>query len=388
MQISHLPLRKFVAPEFIIGEHALSKCADYVAVFGAKKALLVTDPGLVQAGWVSKVEQHLKEQHIHFERFDAVSPNPRDTEVKDGALLYRRMGCDMIIAIGGGSPIDCAKGIGIVVSNGGSILDYEGVDKIERPIPPLLCIPTTAGTGADISQFAIILDNARKVKIAIISKGIVPDISLIDPLCTATMDPELTAATGMDALTHAFEAYVSNASSPVTDMHALQAIEYLSEYLPGAYQHPLDISYRSGVMLGSLFAGLAFSNESLGIVHAMAHALGGLLDLPHGLCNALILEHSVAYNFSSCPERYRTIAEKILKKSLASESDETVRNLLQSYLETLRRKLNLGNKIEIAAVDEQTLVQLARVALRDPCVVTNPRTPKEEEIQALYAKIL
>jgi alcohol dehydrogenase class IV len=387
MKVDTTSLRKFVAPEFILGEGALARCADYVTLLGATKVLIVTDPGLVQAGWVPKVEALLVQHQISFERFEQISPNPRDYEVMDGARLYREKGCDLIIAIGGGSPIDCAKGIGIVVSNGGSILDYEGVDKINVPIPPLICIPTTAGTGADISQFAIILDTTRNVKIAIISKSIVPDVSLIDPLCTTTMNADLTSTTGMDALTHAFEAYVSNASSPMTDVLALSAIEYITEHLVKAYHNPLDMDARGGMMVGSLFAGLAFSNASLGIVHAMAHALGGLLDLPHGLCNALILEHSISFNFSAVPERYRKIAEIILKTPCTTQSYEWLEGQLQQYLHNLRHALGLGDTIETKQADDRIISQLALVALQDPCIVTNPRRPTAHDIEALYERL-
>ncbi|AEJ18245.1 alcohol dehydrogenase-like regulatory protein ErcA [Gracilinema caldarium] len=387
MKVDVTRLRKFVAPEFILGAGALARCADYITLLGATKVFIVTDPGLVQAGWVSKVEALLVQNQITFERFEQVSPNPRDYEVMQGAHMYREKRCDLIIAIGGGSPIDCAKGIGIVVSNGGSILDYEGVDKINVPIPPLICIPTTAGTGADISQFAIILDTTRNVKIAIISKSIVPDVSLIDPLCTTTMNANLTATTGMDALTHAFEAYVSNASSPMTDVLALSAIEYIAEHLVEAYHNPIDMDARTGMMVGSLFAGLAFSNASLGIVHAMAHALGGLLDLPHGLCNALILEHSISYNFSAASERYRKIAEIILKTPCTEQSDVWIEQELRQFLHNLRHSLSLGDTIERILVDDTIIFQLSNLALQDPCIVTNPRRPTIDDIEAIYARL-
>ncbi len=228
-------MRKFVAPEFIFGIGARSKCADYVRTFGAGKVLLVSDKEVGRAGWTQSIEETLRESGIDYVLYDSVTPNPRESEVMDGAECYRHNKCDMLLVVGGGSPMDCAKGIGIVVSNNRNILSFEGVDNVPVPMPPLICIPTTAGTSADVSQFAIILDTEHSNKIAIISKSVVPDISLIDPETTITMDPALTAETGLDALTHAVESFVSNAASPVTEMHALGAIEYLRDYLPLGY---------------------------------------------------------------------------------------------------------------------------------------------------------
>ena len=187
------------------------------------------------------------------------------------------------------------------------MLEFEGLDEVPTPGPPLICIPTTAGTSADVSQFSIITDTSRNVKIAIISKTVVPDVALIDPETTTTMFAELTAATGMDALVHAIEAYVSNASSPITDLNALAAISRLAQNLVPAIENPRNMEYRNNMMMGSLLAGLAFSNASLGLVHAMAHSLGGLLDMPHGMCNALLLEHVLDFNYPAVPERYNQI---------------------------------------------------------------------------------
>ena len=387
-----IELRKFLAPEFIFGNGALTRCPDYVRTFGASKVLVVSDRGVVRAGWTGRVEALLKDSGIAFERYDAVSPNPRDGEVSAGVEFYLHNRCDMIVAVGGGSPIDCAKGIGVVAANGGDVLDYEGVDKVPIPMPPLLCIPTTAGTSADVSQFAIILDSAGSNKIAIISKGVVPDISLIDPDTTVTMDAELTAATGLDALTHAIEAYASNASSPITDMHAFEAIGYLVAYLERAVEKPGDVEARSGTMMGSLLAGLAFSNASLGLVHAMAHPLGGLLDLPHGLCNALLLEHVVAFNFDAAPDRYRKILGVLAGGTPRGEA--TVSNSadisasLVGALSGLRRRLGLGGRLSREPVPASVIAQLVERALLDPCLATNPKQATRADIAGIYETLL
>ncbi len=296
-----LELRKFVAPEFVFGANARHLASRYAKNFGARRVLVVTDQGVLNVGWTAEVVQDLEAEGFRCEVFKDVTSNPRAEEVMAATQAYREGGCDAIVAVGGGSPMDCAKGVGIVSSTGGNILRFEGVDNVERPLPPLICIPTTAGSSADVSQFAIITDIDRNVKIAIVSKTIVPDVALIDPVTTTTMDANLTAHTGLDALVHAVEAFASNAHSPITDSHALEAIRLISDTLPEAAHNLTDLQFRGKMMLGSLFAGLAFSNASLGAVHAMAHSLGGLLDLPHGECNAILLEHVVKRNFAFAP---------------------------------------------------------------------------------------
>lgn len=357
----------------------------YAANLAAKKVLLVTDPGVIRAGWASKVENALRESKLQSVVFSDVTPNPKDTEVMAGAALYLQEQCDVIIAVGGGSPMDCAKGIGVVASNGENILWFEGVDRIEKPCPPLICIPTTAGSSADISQFAIITDTARKVKIAIVSKVVVPDLALVDPRTTTTMPAELTVATGVDALVHAIEAYVSNANSPVTDLNALEAIRLVSRNLKGALEHPLDLRFRNPMMLASLLAGMAFSNASLGLVHAMAHSLGGYSDLPHGDCNALLLEHVVAFNFASVPERYVQIA-----KAFGLEMDELpAREQKSRLVDALRRfriELGITGGLRELGMNKADLQKLAENALKDPCGVTNPIQATVGDIEMIYER--
>ena len=380
-------LRKFVAPEFVIGSDARFLAGRYAKNFGAQNVLVVTGPHVIQAGWVKDVTASLEEEGIAFTVFSGVTPNPRDTEVMAGAGVYEETGCDAIVAVGGGSPLDCAKGIGIVSSNKRNILDFEGVDRIRVPPPPMICIPTTAGTGADVSQFAIINDKQRKGKIAIISKMIVPDIALVDPEPLTTLPPELTAQTGMDAVTHSVEAFVSNASSPVTDVHAFESIQLMTGFLLKAYQDPENLEYRYQTMLGSLCAGLAFSNASLGAVHAMAHSLGGFSDLPHGECNALLLEHVMAFNYDSCPKRYEEIGEA-MGLDLAALSPAGKKERIIGLVRSLREALNITDTLSDLGVTEADIPQLAKNALRDPCMATNPRQPAAADIERIYEEAL
>jgi len=385
MTTPSVELRKFVAPEFVIGEGARNLAGRYVKNFGARNVFIVTGPHIISAGWVKDVTDSLEEMGIGYTIFSDVTPNPRDYEVMNGAERYEKAGCDAIVAIGGGSPIDCAKGIGIVSSNKKNILTFEGVDNVAVPPPPMICIPTTSGTGADVSQFAIINDTRRRVKIAIISKMIVPDIALVDPVPLTSLSRELTAHTGMDAITHSVEAYVSNASSPVTDIQALESIRLMQEHLILAYRNPESLHERYQTMLGSLLAGLAFSNASLGAVHAMAHSLGGYSDLPHGECNALLLEHVVEYNFDACPERYAVIAA-ILQQHPAPGKTRGTKDEIVHSLRALRESLGVTDRLSDLGVTTKDIPELARKAIRDPCLATNPKKLSVGDIERIYEK--
>lgn len=380
-------LRKFVAPEIITGVDARLITGRYLAHFAAQNPMIVTDKAITEFEWFQDTVAEIAKYVKHYFIFDGVTSNPRDTEVMRGAELFLEKGCDLIIAIGGGSPIDCAKGISIVSTNGGHILDYEGVDEINLPGPPLICIPSTSGASADVSQFAIICDTTSHVKKAIISKKVVPDLALIDPIPLMTMDYYLTACTGMDALTHAIEAYVSNANSALTDLHALEAIRIISQTIEEAVKPTRTVDTMYQMMLGSMEAGLAFSNASLGAVHAMAHSLGGLLDLPHGECNSILLEHIVNLNFMSEQEKYTRIAECMQVKTDGLTALQ-IRDALTERIRNLRNSLGIKGYAEVPDMGNDILEKLSEGALADPCIVTNPRILAREEVRKVYGRIL
>ncbi len=375
--------RKFVAPEIVLGVGAIDLAGRYARNLGAAQILLVTDPGVANAGWPERVIKSLENENVSHTVFADVSPNPRAEEVMLGVERYEREGCDVIVAVGGGSPMDCAKGIGIVSTNGRHVLEFEGVDRVDLPGPPLICIPTTAGTSADVSQFAIINNFYEKIKIAIISKTAVPDVALVDPTTTTTMDAELTAFTGMDALVHAAEALVSTASSPLTDLHALEAIRLIYRYLPSVLEKPDDIDLRSRVMIGSLEAGLAFSNASLGAVHAMSHSLGGRLDLPHGECNSILIDHIVHYNWPAAEKRYRRMGAA-MGLELSALPSAQARDLLVDTIARFKRSVGIRRGLNDCGVTPTDLSMLARNAINDPCMATNPILPSVPDIETLY----
>jgi len=380
-------LRKFVAPELIFGDGAIDLVGRYAANLGARKVLLVTDPRVIQAGWSGLVSDNLDSAAIEPVIFSAVSPNPRAEEVMEGVEAFRANNCGLIVAVGGGSPMDCAKGIGIVSSNGGHILDYEGIDNVPAPGPPLICIPTTAGTSADVSQFSIITNRQERVKIAIISKTVVPDISLIDPATTLSMDNFLTACTGIDALVHAIEAYVSTAHSPLFDLHALEAIRLIHENLLKVLQSPDNLELRGLLMRASLEAGLAFSNASLGAVHAMAHSLGGYLDLPHGECNAILLDHVMAYNFPEAGDRYVRIGEA-MQLDLRGLPLKKRRTAILAEVARLKKVAGITHSLADHGTSSSDVPILAKKAIKDPCMVTNPMRANQRDIEVIYEEAL
>nr|WP_321402745.1 alcohol dehydrogenase-like regulatory protein ErcA [uncultured Desulfobacter sp.] len=383
---SLLNLRKFLVPEIVYGQGAITLSGRHAENLGASKAFIVTDPGVRKSGWTTIVEKSLKNYGIDYTIFDCVTENPKDHEVMSGVEICRRKGCDLIISVGGGSPMDCAKGIGVMMGNPGDIRDYEGVDMIPNPGPPLIFIPTTAGSSADVSQFAIITDTSKEGKIALISKMVIPDIALIDPETTITMPPGLTAATGMDALCHAFEAYVSNAASALTDMAALSSAEIVFDNLYRAFKEPDNIIYRDKMMTASLMAGLAFSNASLGLVHGMAHSLGGAVGIAHGECNALLLEHVVQFNYLAASEKYDRLA-KALHIDLSGMKGQEKGNAIAYKIAELRNRLGINRKLADYGVKRSDIDMLSEFALNDPCLATNPKEADLEDIKGIYFQI-
>jgi len=382
-----LKARKFVAPEYIFGVDTRLMSGVFCKKLGGRKILLVTDAGIINTPWLKEIEQEFRKLSLEYIMFSNVSPNPRDFEIMEGMELYQQNNCNMILALGGGSVMDCAKGIGIVSSNKGHIRDYEGVDMITRPMPPLICIPTTGGSAADVSQFTIINQSREKYKFAIISKAVVPDVALIDPLILTSMDSFLTACTGMDVLSHAFEAFVSNANSAFTDLYALESIKLINDHLYDSIKTPNDIQSRAKVMLASLYAGLAFSNASLGCVHSLAHSLGGYLDLAHGECNAILLPHVVNYNFNSSADRYKRISE-IFEIPIVGSNDHDIKNSLFEYLIEFKNKVGINTSLKVKGVSSDIIPKLAEKAIKDPCNATNPRTPAKGDLKVIYSEAM
>ncbi|WP_369822095.1 iron-containing alcohol dehydrogenase [Saccharomonospora sp. CUA-673] len=315
------------------------------------------------------------------------TPNPKDHEIAAAHERYLDSGADVILAVGGGSCIDAAKGVAILASNGGTILDYAGVDKVIHPIPPLVMAPSTSGTGADVSQFAVVTDTERHTKITIISRTLVPDISVIDPRLLTTMPEELNAATGLDALTHAIEAYVSRAHNRLTDHHALHAARLITGNLRDTTLEPRRATPRIGMAQGALEAGMAFTNAILGITHAMSHQVGGLLDAPHGVLNGVLLPHAIRFNAADDPDRYVPLAAAVGIGVEGRPADE-VADELALFIRTLADDVGVPKGLSDLGVKEGDLPTLARTTLDDACLATNPREVDAADVYALFRQAL
>ena len=386
MNVSEDSLLKFEIPEIIYGLGALSQIGQCARRLGGERILLVTDSGLIAAGWLDECIKYLQEEDLQYVVCDNVVTNPRDFQVEEGVELYRRKKCDVIVALGGGSPIDTAKGIGILASNHGRIHEYEGANLVTQPIPPLVCVPSTAGTGAEVSQFAVIANKRTKIKMTILSRAITPDLTLVDPRLLRTKPPELMAATGMDTLTHAIEAYVSSLSWPMTDPHAIHAIELVNEHLVNATQTK-DMDALEGMSIACLEAGMAFSNAILGAVHALAHPLGGLYDIHHGLANSLLFPVVVRQNMAHALPKFAKIARAMGAETRERSIAEVAREVPRQ-IRDLIAKLGLPTRLSQVGVDAADIPRLAQMAEADICMLTNPHCYMKAEIESMYHEVL
>lgn len=382
-----LKISKFVCPEIIFGQGALSQIGESAKRLGANKVFLVSDAGVVRAGWIEKATQFLEQEGLAFHVWTRVSPNPKDYEVEAGTREYEKSGCDAVLAIGGGSTIDAGKAVAILASNGGRIADYEGIDRIQKPLPPMVVVPSTAGSGSEVSQFSIIVDSRRKIKMTIISKSLVPDIAITDPVLLATVDRRLTANTGMDALTHAIEAYVSVAATPITDVHALNAIRLIAENLPASVASQTNAAAKEAMAMASLEAGLAFSNAILGAVHAMTHQLGGLLDMPHGEANAILLPYVMEFNMVSSQARYAEIALALGEPVSTLSRRQAAMRAIQAVRD-MAADIGIPRRLSEVGLEDAYIPRLSENAVRDACLITNPRDIELNDIEAIFRAAL
>ena len=379
---------KFFMPSIsLMGADCLKDAGDQVGELGFKKALIVTDKVLGQIGIVKKVTDVLDNKDIEYAIYDETKPNPTVKNVNDGLELLKEKECDFVISLGGGSAHDCAKGIALLATNGGEIKDYEGVDKSKKPQLPMVGINTTAGTGSEMTLFAIITDEERHIKMALVDKHLTPIIAVNDPMLMLAMPKSLTAATGMDALTHAVEAYVSTAATPITDACAEKAIELISNYLVNAVENGQDVEARDMMAYAEYLAGMAFNNASLGYVHAMAHQLGGFYNLPHGVCNAILLPHVQEYNKATSASRLAKIA-KIMGGNIEGLTDEQGADLCIDMIKSLSQTVGIPEGLGVLGVKESDFETLATNALNDACSLTNPRKGNLKEVIAIFKKAM
>lgn len=367
----------------VFGEGAVKECGQLMSSLNAKKSLIVTDAYLATTSMIDMIQEILKSAGVDSCVFSGAEPNPTDLNVHKGVEAYKQCNCDSIISLGGGSSHDCAKGIGVVVSNGGKIGDYEGVDRSQNEMIPLMAINTTAGTASEITRFCIITDTARKIKMTIIDWRVTPRIAINDPELMKGMPSSLTAATGMDALTHAVEAYVSTAANPLTDAAALMAIKMIYQYLPKAVANGDYMKARDKMAYAQYLAGIAFNNASLGYVHAMAHQLGGYYNLPHGVCNAILLPFVEEFNLIGNLNRFRDIAEAMGENIQGLSTGEAADKAIAA-IRTLNKQLGIPANLMQLGVKPEDFSMMAENAKKDACNVTNPRKATKENIIGIF----
>jgi len=342
---------------------------------------------MVKLGIAERVKALIEHAGVEVVIYDGAEPNPTDKNVHDGVTVYKANDCDAIVSLGGGSAHDCAKGIGMVVGNGGNIRDYEGVDRTSKPMPPFLAINTTAGTASEMTRFCIITNTDTHVKMALVDWRCTPNVAINDPLLMVDMPPSLTAATGMDALTHAVEAYVSIIATDITDACALKAIGLITKWLRAAVANGTNIEARDKMAYAEYLAGMAFNNASLGYVHAMAHQLGGFYNLPHGVCNAILLPDVCEFNLIACPERFGDIAEA-LGEDISGLSSVAAGEKAIAAIRRLAKDVGIPKDLATIGVKEQDLETMANNAKKDACQLTNPRTATLEQVVGMYRAAL
>ncbi|MBP2258453.1 iron-containing alcohol dehydrogenase [Virgibacillus alimentarius] len=376
-------ISKFVTPEIIFGDGAVDQVGESCRRLGAQKVLIVCDDGVMHANWGEKVVKNCQDANLACTVFSDITSNPKDKEVHRGVKVYLDNECDAVVGVGGGSALDAAKAIAIIATNGGNIHDYEGVDKIDLPLPPLVMVSTTAGSGSEVSQFSIIVDTGLKKKLTIVSKSLIPDIAIVDPITLSTKDAALTASTGLDVLTHAIEAYVSVAATPLTDVQAKNAISLVSEYLRPSVASTSNKEAKNAMAMASLQAGLAFSNAILGAVHAMSHAIGGRFSLEHGEINAVLLPYVMEYNLLAAPKQFAVMAEMMGENINGLTAMEAGKKAI-SYVRKLARDIGTPTTLSAMGLDESAIPVMSQIAIKDACMITNPRDVTIRDVEELF----
>ncbi|MBB4304875.1 alcohol dehydrogenase [Rhodobium orientis] len=379
-----LQKRTFVMPAMsLLGPGVLADAGPEIVGLGLKKALVVSDQPLASLGLVKKITDMLDANGIAYAVFDKVMPNPTCKCVEDGTALYRAEGCDFIVSLGGGSPQDAAKAIGILAANGGDIRDYEGIHKSKLRTPHIIAFNTTAGTASEVTINYVITDETRHIKMVMVDKNCLATLAVSDPELMVKKPADLTAATGMDALTHAVEAYLSIGAFELSDTLAYEAISLIAKYLKRAVDDGTDMEARSGMAWASFVAGMSFNNAGLGYVHSMAHQLGGQYDLPHGVCNAVLLPHVERFNAPAVKEKLAKMAGALGVDTTGLSVDEASAAALDA-IAALSVSVGIPDGLAKLGVKKEDIPLMAANAMEDVCKGTNPRPVTVEDTIAIY----
>jgi alcohol dehydrogenase len=377
----------FMPPVSLMGVGSSKQAGVQAKSLGITHALVVTDEKLFKLGVADTIKNYLTEAGVKVSIFHGAEPHPTETNVADGVAAFKKNKCDGLVSLGGGSSHDCCKGVGLVVSNGGQISDYAGADKATKPLPPYVSINTTAGTGSEMSRFAVITNPQTRVKWVICDWRITSTVAINDPVLMIGMPPGMTAATGMDALAHAVEAYVTNVTTPVTDACAIKAIELVAKYLRPAVANGQNLKARDGMAYAEFLAGMAFNSALLGYVHAIAHQPGGKFNLPHGVCNAICLPVVCEFNLIACPERFADIARAMGEDIHGLTAMEAGAKGIAA-IRSLSKEVGIPSGLAFLGVKESDLPALAENAMKDLCALFNPRPARLQDVIDMYRQAM
>ncbi len=354
-----------------------------------RKTLLVTDPGIPKLPLFKAVTDVLDSAGLSYELYDQISPDPLDDDVHEGAEVYKRGGCDAVVALGGGSAMDGAKGIALMATHSGSVLDYDdadgGYDKIDDTIPPIIAVPTTAGTGSEVGRSFVVIDTQRNVKIVVFSPFLMPAVAVLDPELQAGMPQWLTAATGMDALTHCAEALLSKGFHPMADSIALGGIRLIAKSLKTAYDNGGDLVARGDMALAAAMGATAFQ-KGLGVIHSLAHPCSTVCKVHHGLANGVLIEHGMRFNRDVSGESLSRMARAIGLATGASEDEQA--DTAVAWVSELRDSLGISGRLGDVGVTADALPEMERQAFADGCHQCNPKPVSPEDIHRLYQEAL
>jgi alcohol dehydrogenase class IV len=375
-------------PKILMGVGAVGEVGKEVTGLGAKRALLISDPGVMKAGIVERVLSSLKGAKVKVSVFDRVEPDPRYEIVDECAEWARPQGIQCVIGVGGGSSLDVAKAVAVMLKGEGSISSFFGVELIHRPGVPVVAVPTTAGTGSEVTPIVILSDEGEKLKKGVVSLHLIPSVAILDPELTVGMPPSVTAATGMDALIHAVEAFTSINATPFTDLLAARAMELLYSNIRKAYCNGSDIRARSHMLEGSLLAGIAFANAGVTAVHAFAYPIGAEFHIPHGIANTLMLPRVMEFNMIGALERFASIATMLGEAPAGLSLRETAQRAVMA-MERLREDLGLPSHLSDFGVTAEDIPRLASGVLKvTRLLANNPRTVTQKDAEEIYKRSL
>ncbi|MBQ3584359.1 MAG: iron-containing alcohol dehydrogenase [Lachnospiraceae bacterium] len=375
-----------VPQNIVVGTGSINKLPEIGKKLGGKHAFIISGPHLSKMGVVKKCEESLKKAGIKADAFTQTEGNPSVETVEKASAAFLASGADFIVALGGGSPMDVAKAVGVVAKYGGSITEYEGADKVPGDIIPLVAIPTTAGTGSEVTAFSVITDHSRNYKLTVFSYKLIPAYAILDAELLTTAPASVAAACGIDAMVHAIEAYISSAASPFSDAMAEKALELIGSNIRKYVANRTNIEAAEGMLVGSLFAGIAFSWARLGNVHAMSHPVSAFFNVPHGVANAILLPTVIEYNALADDGKYFKIYNYISKTTVKQEAFDS--SMLAELLRELNASLGIPSSLREVGVTEDKFEAMTEDAMKSGNIAVNPRATKKEDVLELYKKAL